>query len=38
MVTVVMNRSESRIRYKLIVGDSETVLEIEPRAMQSVLY
>jgi glucosylceramidase len=38
MVTVVMNRSESRVRYKLVVGDSETVLEIEPRAMQSVLY
>ena len=38
MVTVVMNRSKSRVRYKLVVGDSETVLEIEPRAMQSVLY
>ena len=37
-VTVVMNKTDRKIPYKLIVGDSETLLEIEPRAMQSIIY
>ena len=38
MVTVVMNKTDEKIAYKLIVGNSETLLQIEPRAMQSILY
>ena len=38
IVTVVMNKTDNKIAYKLIVGNSETLLEIEPRAMQSILY
>ena len=38
MVTVVMNTTDHKITYKLIVGNSEIGLEIEPRAMQSILY
>ncbi len=37
MVTVVMNKTDEKIAYKLIVGNSETLLQIEPRAMQSIL-
>ena len=38
IVTVVMNKTNTKIRYKLMVGNSETILEIEPRAMQSIIY
>ena len=38
LITVVMNTTDSKIAYKLIVGNSESVLEIEPRAMQSIIY
>jgi glucosylceramidase len=38
IVTVVMNTSDYKIVYKLIVGSSETQLEIEPHAMQSIIY
>jgi glucosylceramidase len=38
MVTVVMNKTATKIAYKLIVGSSEALLEIEPRAMQTVIY
>jgi glucosylceramidase len=38
IVTVVMNTTDSKIAYKLVVGNSETLLEIEPRAMQSIVY
>ena len=38
IVTVVMNKTDEKIVYKLIVGDSEVQLEIEPHAMQSILY
>jgi glucosylceramidase len=38
IVTVVMNTTNQKIAYKLIVGNSETSLEIEPRAMQSIIY
>lgn len=37
-ITIVMNGSEDRISYKLIVGNSESILEIEPRAIQTILY
>jgi glucosylceramidase len=38
IVTVVMNKTDTKIGYKLIVGESETVLEIAPRAMQTIIY
>jgi glucosylceramidase len=38
MVTVVMNKTEAKIGYKLIVGESETLIEIPPRAMQTIVY
>ena len=38
MVTVVMNKTGTKMGYKLIVGGSETYLEIEPRAMQTIIY
>jgi glucosylceramidase len=38
IVTVVMNTTDTKMAYKLIVGNSETRLEIEPRAMQSIVY
>ena len=38
IVTVVMNKTEGKMRYKLMVGNSEAFLEIEPRAMQTIIY
>ena len=38
MVTVVMNKTDDKLPYKLIIGDSEAQLEIAPRAMQSIIY
>ena len=38
IVTVVMNKTDTKIAYKLIVGNSETLLEIEPRAIQTIIY
>ena len=38
IITVVMNKTNQKIRYKLIVGESESFLEIQPRAMQSIIY
>tara|TARA_R110000868_G_scaffold206516_5_gene455230 strand:+ start:14223 stop:15707 length:1485 start_codon:yes stop_codon:yes gene_type:complete len=38
IVTVVMNKTEKPIAYKLIVSDSEVLLELEPRAIQSIIY
>ena len=38
IVTVVMNKTDTKIAYKLIVGNSETLLEIEPRAMQTLIH
>ena len=38
IVTVVMNKTEGKMRYKLMVGNSEVFLEIEPRAMQTIIY
>tara|TARA_B110000003_G_scaffold111447_1_gene114082 strand:+ start:23795 stop:25276 length:1482 start_codon:yes stop_codon:yes gene_type:complete len=38
MISVVMNKTNSKISYKLIVGNSESIIEIEPRAMQTIIY
>jgi glucosylceramidase len=38
MVTVVMNKTDDKIAYKLLVGNSESRLEIDARAIQSILY
>ncbi|MFT5250398.1 MAG: glucosylceramidase [bacterium] len=38
IVTVVMNKTDTKIEYKLTIGSSETVLEIAPRAMQTLIY
>ena len=38
IVTVVMNKTDTKIVYKLIVGNSETLLEIAPHAIQSIIY
>lgn len=38
IVTVVMNKTDHKMNYKLIVGDSEISLQIEPHAMQSIIY
>jgi glucosylceramidase len=38
IIAVVMNKTDVKMGYKLIVGNSETFLEIEPRAMQTIIY
>ena len=38
IITVVMNKTNHKIGYKLIVGESETFIEIQPRAMQTIIY
>lgn len=38
IVTVVMNKTDNKIDYNLIVGDREISLDIEPHAMQSLIY
>lgn len=38
IVTVVMNKTAEKIVYKLVVDNNETILEIEPHAMQSIIY
>ena len=38
IVTVVMNKTDTKITYKLIVADSEKIVEIAPRAMQTIIY
>ena len=38
IVTVVMNPNDEKISYKLVVGDFESRFEIEPRAMQTIIY
>ncbi|MCL5130484.1 glycoside hydrolase family 30 beta sandwich domain-containing protein [Algibacter sp. L4_22] len=37
-VTVVMNKTDNKITYNLIVKNRKVSLEIEPHAMQSILY
>jgi len=34
----VMNKTDNTIGYKLIVGSSETFLNIRPHAMQTIIY
>jgi len=38
MITVVMNKTDNKIVYNLIVVNGEITLEIEPHAIQSILY
>lgn len=38
MVTVVMNQSDAKVTYNLIVDDSKTVVEIPPHAIQTLVY
>ncbi len=38
LVTVVMNKTDAKINYKLAVGSLESVIEILPHAMQTILY
>ncbi|ULC58015.1 glycosyl hydrolase [Flaviramulus sp. BrNp1-15] len=38
MVTVVMNKTDSKITYNLIVEDVKVSMVIEPHAMQSIIY
>jgi len=38
IITVVMNKTDNTIGYKLIVGSSETFLTIRPHAMQTIIY
>jgi glucosylceramidase len=38
IVTVVMNKTDTKIEYKLTIGSSETIVEIAPRAMQTLIY
>lgn len=38
IVTVVMNATDHDINYKLIVGDSETILNIGPHSIQSIIH
>lgn len=38
IVTVVMNKTNAKIEYKLIVGTNAVHLEIAARAMQSIIY
>ena len=38
IVTVVMNPNDEKISYKLVVGNLESRFDIEPRAMQTIIY
>ncbi|MGA9591393.1 MAG: glycoside hydrolase family 30 beta sandwich domain-containing protein, partial [Salegentibacter sp.] len=38
MATVVMNKTGKKIKYNLIVGNSEVTLEIPPHAIQTLVY
>lgn len=38
MVTVVMNKTETKINYSLMINNSKVTLEIEPHAIQSLTY
>ena len=38
IVTVVMNSNDDKVSYKLIIDDLESKFEIEPRAMQTIIY
>jgi glucosylceramidase len=38
MITIVMNKTDNNISYKLIVGSDETLINIRPHAMQTLIY
>ena len=38
MTTVVMNKTDNKIIYNLIVDNNKVILEIEPHAIQTVIY
>lgn len=38
LVTVVMNQSNNKLKYNLIVGDKKTVVEIPAHAIQTLVY
>ncbi|MFL9845106.1 glycoside hydrolase family 30 protein [Flavobacterium rhizosphaerae] len=38
MATVVMNATDGKVTYNLIVGDQQTVVEIPPHAIQTLVY
>ncbi len=38
LVTVVMNKTDAKINYKLAVGNLESAIEILPHAMQTIVY
>lgn len=38
LITVVMNKTDSNISYKLAIGNCESVIEILPHAMQTIIY
>lgn len=38
LVTVVMNQSDDKLKYNLIVGDKKTVIEIQAHAIQTLVY
>jgi len=38
LLPVVMNKIDAKMSYKLIISNSKAFLEIEPRAMQIIIY
>ena len=38
LITVVMNKTDQSIRYKLAIGEVETTVIIQPHAMQTLVY
>ena len=38
MATVVMNKSDKKVTYNLIIGSQKTVVEIPPHAIQTLVY
>jgi glucosylceramidase len=38
MITIVMNMSNDKLEYSLYVGDKESNLSINPRAIQTLIY
>jgi len=38
MITIVMNMSDDKLKYSLYVGDKESNLTINPRAIQTLIY
>jgi glucosylceramidase len=38
IITIVMNKTDNNISYKLIVGSDETLINIRPHAMQTLIY